>query len=105
MNRAEISPANMSPERWRASKPHLESALELKAEDRRAFLDRACAGDEALRREVDSFIAAHEQAGDFMDEPAFEEAARMLAEEQSVRKTLAMDRAAMDRAAMDRVAT
>jgi serine/threonine protein kinase len=96
MNLAEISPAKMSPERWRAIKPLLERALELKAEDRRAFLDLACAGDEALRREVDSFIAAHEQAGDFMDKPAFEEAARMPAEEQSPRKTLALDRVATD---------
>jgi protein kinase-like protein/uncharacterized protein DUF4384 len=76
MNRAKISP-----ERWREIKPLLESALELKEGDRRAFLDKACAGDQSLRRDVDSFIAASEQAGDFMDKPAFEEAARMLADE------------------------
>ena len=34
---------------------------------RRAYLDRACAGDAALRQEVESLLAAHEQAGDFMN--------------------------------------
>jgi hypothetical protein len=80
MNRAEINPARinrdkispdkinptkMNPERWREIKPLLESALELEAGDRRAFLDEACAGDASLRLEVESFIAAHEQAGYF----------------------------------------
>lgn len=96
MNRAEITPAKMNPERWRVIKTLLDSALELKAEDRRAFLDRACAGDEAMRREVDSFIATDEQASYFMDKPAFEDAARMLAEEQSVRETQVIDRVATD---------
>jgi serine/threonine protein kinase len=73
--------ANMSPERWREIKPVLESALEKRADDRRAFLDGACAGDESLRREVESFLAAHERAGGFMFMPAIAEAARMLAEE------------------------
>jgi serine/threonine protein kinase len=86
MNRAKISA-----ERWREIKPLLESALELKEDDRRAFLDEVCAGDQSLRRDMDSFIAAHEQAGDFLDKPAFEEAARMLASEGVVRKTLIPD--------------
>src|SRR5262245_36456537 len=91
MNRGKMNPAKISPERWREIKPLLESAIELKADDRRAFLDKACAGDEALRREVDSFLAAHEQAGDFMDKPAVEEAARMLAGEREVRETRSID--------------
>jgi serine/threonine protein kinase len=86
MNRSKISP-----ERWREIKQLLESALELKMDDRRAFLEKACAGDESLRREVDSFLVAHEQAGDFLDKPAFEEAARMLAGEGVVRKALIVD--------------
>jgi len=79
--------AKMNPERWREIKPLLESALELDAGDRRSFLDETCAGDESLRREVESYIAAHEQAGDFMEKPAFEEAARMLAEERVAQET------------------
>ncbi len=45
----------------------LAAALEITgAAERRAYLDRACAGDEALRREVESLLAANEQAGSFM---------------------------------------
>ena len=33
-------------------------------EERRAWLERACAGDEDLRREVESLLQAYEQAGD-----------------------------------------
>ncbi len=33
---------------------------------RRGYLDSACAGDDRLRQEVESLLAAHEQAGGFM---------------------------------------
>ncbi|HXJ59359.1 MAG TPA: serine/threonine-protein kinase, partial [Verrucomicrobiae bacterium] len=33
---------------------------------RRAYLDRVCSGDEPLRREVDSLLAAHERQGEFL---------------------------------------
>lgn len=42
-------------------------ALALAAVDRAVFLDRACEGDEELRREVESLLAAHEGAEDFLD--------------------------------------
>ena len=46
----------------------LGEALKLSDPDeRRAWLERACAGDEALRREVESLLTAFEQAGDFFD--------------------------------------
>ena len=38
--------------------------------ERRAYLDRACAGNETLRQEVESLLAAHEQAGAFMSSEA-----------------------------------
>jgi serine/threonine-protein kinase len=41
-------------------------ALEQPTEGRRAFLDRACAGNAALRAEAESLLAAHERAGDFL---------------------------------------
>jgi eukaryotic-like serine/threonine-protein kinase len=43
-------------------------ALERPAAERRAFLDVACADAPELRAEAESLLAAHEQAGDFMDE-------------------------------------
>ena len=42
------------------------AALELPRESRSAFLRGACGGDEELRQEVESLLAAHEQAGDFV---------------------------------------
>ncbi len=38
--------------------------------ERDAFLDKACAGDRALRDEVASLIASHETAGEFIEQPA-----------------------------------
>ncbi len=34
--------------------------------ERQAYLDQACAGDLALRQEVESLLSAHDQAGDFL---------------------------------------
>ena len=44
-------------------------ALELSAEDRPAFLNRACGGDEGLRAEVERLLQAHEGAGAFLGAP------------------------------------
>jgi len=52
----------MTPEEWQRVRPILESALELPAANRPAFLDTACT-DSSLRREVESLILSHEQAG------------------------------------------
>jgi eukaryotic-like serine/threonine-protein kinase len=43
-------------------------AIERPPAERRAFLDAACGGAPELRAEVESLLAAHEGAGDFMDE-------------------------------------
>ena len=47
----------------------LNAALELHPSERAAYLDQACAGDAALRRQVETLLAAHEQAGDFLERP------------------------------------
>jgi serine/threonine protein kinase/tetratricopeptide (TPR) repeat protein len=39
------------------------------ASARRAFLDRRCAGDAVLRRQVEELLAAHERPGSFLDSP------------------------------------
>jgi len=53
----------MTPERWRRVDELFHSALEREPAERAAFLHEACAGDEALRREVEKLIAAHEKDG------------------------------------------
>src|SRR4029077_789875 len=35
-----------------------------------AYLDGACAGDEELRRRVEALLAAHDEAGSFLQRPA-----------------------------------
>jgi tetratricopeptide (TPR) repeat protein/serine/threonine protein kinase len=40
------------------------------AEERRAFLDRACSGNSELRARVEALLVASEQAGSFLNEPA-----------------------------------
>jgi serine/threonine protein kinase len=51
----------MTPERWQQVKGVLHTVLELPPSGRAAFLDRACDGDEPLRQEVESLLAADEQ--------------------------------------------
>src|SRR6266571_3959511 len=73
----------MKPERWQQLDTLFHSALELSQKERAEFLDEACAGNDLLRREVEALIAAHEQAGSFIEEPALEVEARSVAGEQS----------------------
>lgn len=60
----------MKPERWQEVKKVLEVALKRKPADRKVYLDQACS-EPSVRREVESLIAAHEQAHtDFLASPA-----------------------------------
>ena len=43
------------------------------AEERAAFLARACSGDKVLRERVERLLAAHEKVGDFLNVPAADE--------------------------------
>lgn len=60
---------HMTPEEWQRVRPLLESALELEPASRSSFLDGACA-DSFVRREVESLIASHEEAGAEVLNPA-----------------------------------
>lgn len=61
----------MTPERYRQIDELVAAALELDASQRKAFLDKEYAGDEYVRQEVNSLIAAHEAAErkDFLGTP------------------------------------
>ena len=69
----------MNPERWKQIEELYHAALERAESERPAFLEQACGGDEALRREVESLLSFHQQAGSFIEAPALDEAARALA--------------------------
>src|SRR5215210_5860597 len=73
----------MTPERWQQVKDVFNSAINYRPEERSLFISRVCSGDEALRSEVESLIASHEESGSFIDKPAFEAAASLLANEKA----------------------
>src|SRR5438552_12281475 len=69
----------MMPERWQQLDRLFHLALERAPEERAAFLDQECAGDQQLRREVEVLITSHERAGSFIEKPALEVEAWSLA--------------------------
>jgi eukaryotic-like serine/threonine-protein kinase len=71
----------MTPERWKQVREVLEAALEVSSTERAALLDNACAGDLALRAEVEELIAAYEE--DFLEHTPLDGMDRQLAEERS----------------------
>ena len=73
----------MSPERWEQITEIYAAALELDSEKRAEFLEKACAGDTALRREVESLLAADADAGDFINKPIVKNAAPILSADVS----------------------
>ena len=66
----------MDPERWKQVDSLLQAALERPPEEREAFLENACAGDEPLAREIRSLLASRQKAESFLESPAMEVAAR-----------------------------
>ena len=72
----------MNPDRLQEIEKIFHGALERPASQRAAFLAEACAGDGALREEVESLLA-HEDAGSFIDSPAIQVAAKALAQDDS----------------------
>jgi len=56
-----------------------QTVCELPSEDRAAYLDRACSGDEALRREIEELLKFHESHETFLENPALQDAARQMA--------------------------
>jgi eukaryotic-like serine/threonine-protein kinase len=67
----------MTPEQWEKISRLYHAAVELEPDERAAFLNQACSGDDAIRREVESLITAGEQAGGFIAESALKDAALM----------------------------
>jgi serine/threonine protein kinase/tetratricopeptide (TPR) repeat protein len=64
----------MNPEQWRKINELFEGALERPAEERAAFLARACAGDEETQRRVEAMLAADERDDLLIDRPAYQAA-------------------------------
>src|SRR6059036_1286597 len=72
----------MKAERWKQVNDLFQSAVERAPEERAAFLDEACHGDEGLRREVESLLTSYDRAENFIELPAFEVAPELVTNER-----------------------
>ena len=59
----------MNPSTWHKIREVLELTLELPEEERTGFLDERCAGDDALRADVEAFLEASSRGGTLLDRP------------------------------------
>jgi serine/threonine protein kinase len=72
----------MDAERYKKIDEIFDIALELEADERAVYLRQVCGTDSDLRREVESLFEARNEIGNFIQTPAFEEAAKSLAGQQ-----------------------
>jgi serine/threonine-protein kinase len=67
----------MSPERWQQITQVFQAALACPTDERAAYLADVSAADPSLRREVEAMLAAHNDAGSFIEAPAMKDVAEM----------------------------
>src|SRR4030095_1860990 len=72
----------MNHERWQQVDRLGQGALWLAPAEREAFLKGACEDDPALRKEVEALLECDEKAGSFIQAPAIEAAADLMATKQ-----------------------
>jgi eukaryotic-like serine/threonine-protein kinase len=71
----------MPSNRWEEINCLYDAVVDLAEADRTSFLEKACAGDAELRREVESLLAYDKQAQPLLDRPALQVTAEKLAHE------------------------
>lgn len=71
----------MQPERWSRLERLYHATMERDESERAAFLVNSCAGDDDLRREVESLIAYAQKTRRIIDQPALEVVAAAMAED------------------------
>lgn len=74
----------------------LDAALDLAPDQRPAFLDRECAGDESLRQEIERLLISDQRARTFFESPAF----AATAEQPGTSRLLSLLRAEPEREAL-----
>jgi serine/threonine protein kinase len=74
----------LKPDRWQRVRELFDAALEMELPNRVAFFEKECAGDEALRREVETLLSSHDNAEAFLERPAYEAAAALFESESLV---------------------
>jgi TolB-like protein/Flp pilus assembly protein TadD len=71
----------MPSERWRTCTDIFHDALARAPDERSAFLERSCAGDPDLRKQVETLLKYHDEAGEFIASSAAAEAPELLTED------------------------
>lgn len=71
---------------WHRIEEVFLAALEQPVANRERFVSDACSGDEALREDVLAMLRSHEETGDFLETPAYQENAELLAEQSGALK-------------------
>ena len=56
---------------WKQIKEIFDAANHLRPEDRAEYLDRACAGSDDIRREVESLLSSYQKVDSFLERPVF----------------------------------
>ena len=77
-----LSTSFMTPERWRQIERMFHSALRHAPDERSAWLFKACAGDEELRREIESLLAEYARGGGLLETAATDLAADWVKERE-----------------------
>lgn len=72
----------LNSKRWEKLDELFHAALERAAERRAAYVSEVCTGDDDLRQELESMLAHHEQAGSFIESPAYIVAAETLLDDE-----------------------
>jgi len=73
----------MDPQNWQKINELFFTARDLEPGAREVFLSESCSGNEELRKEVESLVAAHLRANSFIAASAFADGARLLAAEDA----------------------
>src|SRR5689334_18316262 len=69
--------------RWKRVEYLFQSALDLPPDEHDAFLERSCAGDHELERDVRALLRSAREAGEFLSAPAIGVAARIAVRQHS----------------------
>jgi serine/threonine protein kinase len=71
-------PTKLSSDRWSKIGRLLDELLDLEPGERSAYLEQACAGDAALRTDIELLLRDCDEAVDFLEQPAAEYAAPLV---------------------------
>src|SRR5215831_10709315 len=75
----------MTPERWQKVEAVLQAALDHEPAGRAAFLQHECSDDRELWEEATALVAAHDVAGEFLEEPAIAKDAQLITNQDELK--------------------